>query len=92
MGERIVDIVLTDEDYEYTKGHVIDGRTLVPATSYILLVWETIGMLTGRVLIEMPIVFKDVKFVRATQLAKQDVELTVMLQKGDGYLRKAKIT
>ncbi|XP_071640962.1 fatty acid synthase-like isoform X2 [Temnothorax longispinosus] len=37
--ERYVEISLNDDDYMY--GHRIDGRNLLPATSYLVLVWET---------------------------------------------------
>jgi len=29
------------------SGHVIDGRNLLPATGYLTLVWETLGMMKG---------------------------------------------
>ncbi|XP_067214186.1 fatty acid synthase-like [Linepithema humile] len=42
----MVKVALNDEDYEYMSGHVIDGRQLLPATGYLMLVWET--MTTGK--------------------------------------------
>ncbi|XP_072750344.1 fatty acid synthase-like [Anoplolepis gracilipes] len=84
-GERIVNVTLKDETFEYISGHVIDGRNLVPATGYLFLVWETIKMLRGQWLNEIPIVFENVKFIRATHVPKQgDLDLTVMVQKGTG--------
>lgn len=82
-GERIVEITLADEDYEYMSGHVVDGRNLLPAMGYLVLIWETVGMLRDQLYTEMPIVFEDVKFLRATHFPKQgNVELTLMVQKG----------
>jgi len=45
--ERYVEISLSDKDYDYMSGHVIDGRNLLPATGYLTLVWETLGMMKG---------------------------------------------
>lgn len=35
-GERSVVVNVKDEDFEYLTGHVIDGRTLFPATGYLV--------------------------------------------------------
>ncbi|KYN04772.1 Fatty acid synthase [Cyphomyrmex costatus] len=79
--ERYVKISLDDEYYKYMSGHVIDGRNLLPATSYLCLVWETIGMMKGLMYTTIPIVFYDVKFIRATHLSKNDdVELHISIQ------------
>ncbi|KYM98433.1 Fatty acid synthase [Cyphomyrmex costatus] len=76
-----VKISLEDEDYEYMSGHVIDGRNLLPATGYLGLVWKTIGMMKGLMYTTIPIVFRDVKFIRATYLSKNDaVELYISIQ------------
>ncbi|XP_032690865.1 fatty acid synthase-like [Odontomachus brunneus] len=67
------------------SGHVIDGRNLLPATGYIQLIWKMVGMLEGKLYNNMPIVFEDVKFIRATLLPDQRaVQLTLMVQKGTG--------
>jgi len=64
-------------------GHVMDGKNLVPATGYLIMVWETIGMLHGEMYTEISVVFEDVNFVRATHMPKEgEIQLTVMIQKG----------
>lgn len=64
--------------------HVIDGRNLVPATGYLILVWETISLLEGKLYDEVPVVFENIKFERATTIpADGSVQLTVMIQKGE---------
>ncbi|XP_032678573.1 fatty acid synthase-like isoform X2 [Odontomachus brunneus] len=84
-GERTINILLSDEDYEYMSGHVIDGRNLLPATGYIFLIWETISMLKGQLQYNIPIVFEDVKFLRATHILSQSsVELTLIVQRASG--------
>ncbi|KYN04771.1 Fatty acid synthase [Cyphomyrmex costatus] len=78
---RYVKVSLEDEDYEYMSGHVIDGRNLLPATGYLGLVWKTFGMMKGLMYTTIPIVFCDVKFIRATHLSKNDdVELYISIQ------------
>jgi len=65
------------------NGHVIDGRNLLPATGYLALVWQTIGMMKDTIYTTLPIIFKDVNFIRATNLLKNDtVELRIAIQKG----------
>ncbi|KAF7995900.1 hypothetical protein HCN44_007007 [Aphidius gifuensis] len=84
-GERMVKVSLQNEEFEYMAGHVIDGRTLLPATGYLVLIWETVGMMKGELFTELSIVFEDVKFLRATNLPKEGVvELTLSVQKGSG--------
>jgi len=81
--ERYVEISLNDKDYDYMNGHVIDGRNLLPATGYLELVWQTIGMMKGIIYTRVPIVFKDVNFIRATRLSENDaVKLRIAIQKG----------
>ena len=80
--ERYVDISLNDQDYDYMSGHVIDGRNLLPATGYFVLVWQTIGMIKGQTHTTIPITFRDVNFIRATHLSKNVVKLKIAIQKG----------
>lgn len=82
-NEYTVTITTADEEYEYMSGHVIDGKNLLPATGYLHLIWNMIGLLRGVDYCNIPIVFENVKFVRATHLSKQNkLELTLTIQKG----------
>ncbi|XP_023313670.1 fatty acid synthase-like [Trichogramma pretiosum] len=84
-GERLVSVTLADEDFEFMSGHVIDGRNLFPATGYLSLIWETLGMMRGELYTEVSVVFEDVKFLRATTIPKEGIiEFTLMIQKGTG--------
>lgn len=84
-GERRVKIKLSDQDFSYISGHVIDGRVLFPATAYLHLAWETLAMVKGPMYFDLEVEFEDVKFLRATSIAKdQEIEFTVMLQPGTG--------
>lgn len=80
--ERHVEINLNDENYNYMIGHVIDGRNLLPATGYLALVWETIGMIEGKIYTTIPIIFRDINFIRATHLSNNVTKLTISIQKG----------
>jgi len=63
--------------------HIIDGKNLLPATGYLGLIWRTIGMMKGEMYTILPIVFQDVKFIRAIHLSKKDaVELYIAIQTG----------
>lgn len=80
-GVRTVNISLQDEDYEYMKGHVLDGRNLLPGTGYIFLIWETISMLHRQR--NVPVVMENIKFLRATHIPDQgSIELIITVQKG----------
>ena len=80
--ERLVEISTNDEDYSYISGHVIDGRNLLPATGYLVLVWKTIGMMKGKMHTTISVIFRDVKFIRATHMSKDvPVNLMISIQK-----------
>jgi len=64
------------------SGHVIDGRNLLPATGYLALVWETLGMMKRVTYTTIPIFFKDINFIRATRLSDDTIKLKIAIQKG----------
>ncbi|XP_067207292.1 fatty acid synthase-like [Linepithema humile] len=83
--ERQIEIKVDDEDYSFMTGHVIDGRNLLPATGYLVLVWETIGMIMDKIYTSVPIVFQNIKFIRATHLSNDgSVNLTIVIQRESG--------
>ncbi|KAJ8712849.1 hypothetical protein PYW08_008153 [Mythimna loreyi] len=84
-GERTVRMSIVDEDCEYMAGHVVDSRNLYPATGYLVLVWETLGMMMGELYTEVSVVFENVRFQRATNIPKEgNLEFIIMIQKGSG--------
>ncbi|RZB39148.1 ketoacyl-synt, Ketoacyl-synt C, PS-DH and/or Thiolase N domain containing protein [Asbolus verrucosus] len=73
------------EECKFLTGHVIDGRTLIPATQYLNMVWETFLHCRRLPPKETPILFKNVRFIRAVMLPKTFyVSLWVNIQKGSG--------
>ncbi|XP_043664577.1 fatty acid synthase-like [Vespula pensylvanica] len=84
-GERMVEINIADKNFQYIKGHLIDGRNLFPATGYLYLVWETLGMTVRQLHTETSVVMENVIFNRAITVPKQGkVRMIVMIQKGSG--------
>ncbi|KAG5318197.1 FAS synthase, partial [Pseudoatta argentina] len=80
--ERYVEILLNNEDYDYMSGHVIDGNNLLPATGYLALVWQTVGMIKEQIYKTLSIVFKEVNFIHPVSLSKNyAVNLKISIQK-----------
>ncbi|KAJ8950730.1 hypothetical protein NQ318_011221 [Aromia moschata] len=61
-----VTVNLSDEKYSYYQGHNIDGRVLMPATGYLVAVWEVLAEMRMKSIEETPLVVEEVKFKRAT--------------------------
>ncbi|KAK0166753.1 hypothetical protein PV327_004242 [Microctonus hyperodae] len=82
---RTVEVNLAEEAFEYMVGHVIDGRNLLPATGYLILAWETLAMIEGEFYEGVSVVFRDVKFLRATTIPPQGfLTMSIMIHKGTG--------
>ncbi|XP_059474548.1 fatty acid synthase-like [Neocloeon triangulifer] len=85
-GERTVAVDLQEEDNIFLTGHCIDGRILFPATGYLFLAWETFALMSNKMITDVPIVFENVKFLRATNVPKDGaVTFTIMVTKGTGH-------
>lgn len=82
--ERIIDIsVSPDETYEFMKDHIVDETAFLPATGFIFLIWETISMIKGQHYSETPVVFEDIRFLRAVPLTKNEpISLKTVIMKG----------
>ncbi|XP_072763295.1 fatty acid synthase-like [Anoplolepis gracilipes] len=85
VREVIVSVNLLEEEFMYMTGHVINGKTVLPATGYLLLIWQMISWLKKINYLDIAIVFENVNFLRSTVLSKENqVNLTLMLQKESG--------
>lgn len=86
-GERLFKLTLQSDNEEFLSGHIIDGKVLVPATAYLQYVWETFSLMYhGPSIVDVPLEFEDIRFLRATHLTKDNtVELIVMIQYGTGH-------
>ncbi|KYM83949.1 Fatty acid synthase [Atta colombica] len=80
--ERYIEILLDDLEYEYMSGYIIDEKNLLPTASYLVFVWETIGMMKGQMHTTIPIIFQDVNFIHAIHLSKHNaIQLKIIIQK-----------
>lgn len=55
---------------EYLFGHIIDGRSLFPATGYVVLAWQALAQIKNVNFEELPVVMEDIKIHRATILPR----------------------
>nr|XP_034178573.1 fatty acid synthase [Osmia lignaria]XP_034178581.1 fatty acid synthase [Osmia lignaria] len=84
-GEMVIKIDLSKESDAYLAGHVIDGRTLFPATGYMVLVWKTFAKLQKVDYEKLPVVFENVQFQRATIMPKEgEVKFLINIFMGTG--------
>lgn len=62
------------------------GRILLPATSYIFLVWDTAAKFSNKRLEEVNVQMENIRFIRATTIDQDsDINLTVGIRQSDGY-------
>lgn len=80
------EIDVSDESPDhYIVGHKIDGRVLYPATGYLTLAWRALSRLKGQLFEQMPVVFQNVTFHRATVLPPAGtITLSVSIMPGTG--------
>ncbi|KAL7024413.1 hypothetical protein ACKWTF_013028 [Chironomus riparius] len=84
-NQHIVNINLSDPEFEFISGHEIDGRILFPATGYLYLAWKLMAAQNFENFNKFDVEFEDVKFIRACHIQKdQEHNLTVILQRGTG--------
>jgi len=73
----------SDEEFLYMGDHVIDGKNLLPATGYLFYIWKMMATINRQQHTNMPILFENVRFLRATVLSKHNkVDLIFTLQRG----------
>ncbi|XP_043070750.1 fatty acid synthase [Drosophila grimshawi] len=84
--ERVFLINLASDE-ECMGGHIIDGKILVPATSYLQYVWKTFSLMHhGPSYTDISVEFEEVQFLRATNMSVNgEVELNVMINYGSGH-------
>lgn len=90
-GQRCVRITLADDAFEWLAGHTVDGKILFPAMGYLVLVWETLGMMKGTDYKNVSVVFENVRFHRMTLIPKKgsiDLMITVQTGKTNGDKKK----
>ncbi|KAK7792288.1 hypothetical protein R5R35_011035 [Gryllus longicercus] len=86
-AERLFCLNSQEDETEIVNGHIIDGRELIPATGYLKLAWQLAASLEGKLYSEVPVVFENVRFLRATKLPRDEgetQELTVNVHRASG--------
>ncbi|XP_065209086.1 fatty acid synthase-like [Planococcus citri] len=73
ITERNFIIRSSNDEYEFIKDHVIDGRNLYPGLGYLWLVLETFSTIHGKKPTQIPVIFENVRFERATHVPEKDV-------------------
>lgn len=82
--ETVINININEEIFLYLTGHVINEKNLFPAMGYLFYIWEMMASFKNEEYNNIPIVFEDVNFIRATVLTQQkEIELTLSIQEGN---------
>ncbi|KAF5273270.1 hypothetical protein FQR65_LT04692 [Abscondita terminalis] len=66
-----VTVNLSNEDWKFLSGHVIDGSNLFPASAYLVIAWNCYLKLNHLVQDDTKIIFENIRFLRATILSNQ---------------------
>lgn len=83
-GETVVTIDISEDDSIYLRGHAINEKNLYPAMGYLFLIWEMISSIEQQYHNNIPIIFEDISFIRATVLSQQNiVKLTLSIMNGN---------
>ena len=73
-------------EHRFLADHLIDGRILMPATSYVVTAWEALAAAKGRPMGEVGVTFEDVVIHQAVAAeAGQKVVLAVLLAPGNRF-------
>lgn len=82
-ARRELAINLSDNNFEFLRGHIIGDRVIFPAAGWIYYIWETFSMMSGVAMEKLSVVFDDVRFQRATTLMPHhDAKFTIEILKG----------
>ncbi|KAJ8919481.1 hypothetical protein NQ315_002102 [Exocentrus adspersus] len=72
ISDRTFAIQVDNTEWNFIKGHMVDGRILFPATGYLYLVWETFSIMNNLPISVMKVCFQNCKFIRATPVTKRN--------------------
>ena len=69
--QRNARVSLNGVTYSFLVGHTIDQKILMPASGYIVLIWETLALYLGMKYEDVPVVMKNVRLLTATHLSEE---------------------
>ncbi|XP_049523884.1 LOW QUALITY PROTEIN: fatty acid synthase-like [Dermacentor silvarum] len=85
-SEEVVEVDLeANEGDAYLAGHQLEGRVLFPAAGYMMLAWKSLAKRCGKPFHQVPVVFEEVIFHRATILpSRGPVKFLVNVMRASG--------
>ncbi|XP_050503912.1 fatty acid synthase-like [Diabrotica virgifera virgifera] len=63
---------LSDPKYSYLADHLIDGRSIMPAAGYLVLLWTVLADMQMMDITEIPVIFENIKLLRAVVLTEEN--------------------
>lgn len=72
-SSREFEIELHQEENVICKTYKFDGKTILPYSQYLMLIWETYATMVGKKLKEVEVMFEDVIFKKSFEIKKDPV-------------------
>ncbi|EIE22203.1 ketoacyl-synt-domain-containing protein [Coccomyxa subellipsoidea C-169] len=73
-------------EHAFLADHIVDGRILMPATSYLVAAWEALATQQEKAMAELPVAFEDVCILQAVQAQPGDnITLSVLLDRSHRF-------
>ncbi|XP_031331303.1 fatty acid synthase-like [Photinus pyralis] len=69
-GSQVILLVSKEIDWSILPGHVIDGMTIMPATGYLFMIWETYCKVLDIPIVGSRVNFENVRFHKAVHISK----------------------
>lgn len=70
--------------------HIVDGRILMPGTSYVVTAWEALAVKEGKSIAELPVTFDNITIHQAVPAEEgQKITLGVQLAPGNRFYVRA---
>lgn len=70
---------LSNPDDQFLKDHSFDGKCVLPASAYLLMVWRRLASSRGLLWYQFPVVFENVQFKRLIPMSDSETKLIVRL-------------
>ncbi|XP_050542847.1 fatty acid synthase-like isoform X2 [Daktulosphaira vitifoliae] len=70
-GEIKLNVDMNSEEYSFLKSFTIDDKHSFPYSGYLALVWEGLAKLMYKELVEVPVVFNNVEFLKQTIIPEE---------------------
>ncbi|XP_031348358.1 fatty acid synthase-like [Photinus pyralis] len=82
-GAQVIPLVNKTIDWSILPGHVIDGMTIMPATGYLFMVWETYCKIVDVPIAGSRVRFDNVRFHKAVHISKiSEMEFKITIGRG----------